>query len=290
MDTEFATDYLCQRFLKVLDPQAKGAIVEVGLGSLNYSFQWAAPLGYRCLAVEPLPTEGLILATSSRGVELIQAAMGATSGEVPIYHGELNGHKLPDISSLNPRWWGVSERCTVVPVMTLPDLCISKKIERISLLKVDTEGSEADILSLLPMLPRETLPRLLVVEYGGGGTLGSAAGGWSPEFFQGTQRLLDTAKELAYDSCIVLEKERMLPIFRRGPKAIDVSHLFKPNFQVGNLILIKDAQDAMQITKLIRSSALRLIQSECGTQIGNKSYYMRHMLKRLKCRLGLASR
>lgn len=167
MDIEFATDHLCNRFLASLNSVEAEIVLEIGLGSLNFSFQWAAPLGFRCVAVEPLPTESLLVATNQNGIELVMGAMGAQSWEVPIYHGVLHDHDFPDISSLNPRWWGVSERSSIVPCLTLPELCIYRSIDRIALLKVDTEGSEYHIISFLPELQDSIKPRVIAVEYGG---------------------------------------------------------------------------------------------------------------------------
>ena len=69
MDIEFATDLLCNRFLTILNSVETEAVLEIGLGSLNFSFQWAAPLGFRCLAVEPLPTESLLVASNQNRIE-----------------------------------------------------------------------------------------------------------------------------------------------------------------------------------------------------------------------------
>jgi FkbM family methyltransferase len=286
MDIEFATDHLCRGFLSSLDPSANGVVLEIGLGSGNFGFEWAAPLGYRCLAVEPLPTEALLISTRQHGVELVRAAMGAQSGEVPIYHGELHGRDLPDISSLNPRWWGVGDRQTIVPCLTLPELCSTSKLDRIALLKIDTEGAESEILSLAPALPSTTLPRIIVVEYGGGGdTRSSQKGGWTPEFFEGTRRLLEIARELGYSSTIVLELSQVLPKLRQGSEAFDADVLFDPNFEVGNLILIQNTQDAAQISTLIRSSNVKFVQSEFQRRLRQKASYLGNLYSRIKRRL-----
>jgi FkbM family methyltransferase len=287
MNIEFATDLLCQRFLQFFDPEAAGAVVEVGLGSGNFSFEWATPLGHRCLAVEPLPTEALLTAATEHRVELIQAAMGAASGQVPIYHGELHGHALPDISSLNPRWWGVSNRYTIVPVVTLPDLCASKGVERISLLKVDTEGSESEILRLLSILSTKSLPRLIVLEYGGGGTLRSGEGGWSPEFLGGTKLILETLKKLNYCSCIILERQCLLPIYKTGQHALKIRGMFDPDFQVGNLILIHQNEDELAIAQLLGSARFRLLLSSFEQRVRKNVLILKDWLARAKRKIGL---
>ena len=205
---------------------ASEVVLEIGLGSLNFSFMWAAPLGYRCIAVESLPVQALINASKRHGVELVRAAMGNRSGEVPIFHGELHGRDLVDVSSLNPRWWGVGDRKTIVPCLTLPDLCLSKSIDSIALLKVDTEASENNILSMLADFSFVKLPRLIAVEYGGGGEAkGSMRGGWAHEFIEGTSQLLRTLEELGYSCSIVLEANRIFPILRRGTSAFDCNSL-----------------------------------------------------------------
>ncbi len=258
MDIEFATDYLCQGFLGKLDPTASGVVVEIGLGSLNYSFQWAAPLGHRCIAVEPLPTDSLIAATKAHDVELIPAAMGELCCEVPIYHGYLHGHPLPDISSLNPRWWGVSDSFTMVPCLTISHLCFSKAISSMALLKVDTEGSESQILGCLPELPLSLLPEIIVFEYGGGGRLRDGTGGWSIEFKSGLVQLLAVLKKCQYQAAVVVESQRRWPRWFLGPDAFDFEQLFGEDFRVGNLILVRDASKVSSLRRVTRLSLPRL--------------------------------
>jgi hypothetical protein len=85
MDIELATDYVAKRLAS--GRAGRGNFLEIGLGSLNYSFEWAQPLGYQCYAVEPLPTDGLKAKTSEFGVDLTEAAIAATTGQMPIYVG-----------------------------------------------------------------------------------------------------------------------------------------------------------------------------------------------------------
>jgi len=255
MNFEFATDYLCSKFLGRLRPSTSGVVLEIGLGSLNYSFMWAAPLGFRCVAVEPLPVEALINSSNEHGVELVRAAMSDISGDIPIFHGELYGHDLVDISSLNPRWWGVGDRKTIVQCLTLPELCSTRSIDLIALMKIDTEGSENNILSMLRDFSFTSLPRIITVEYGGGGEASSCMrGGWAPEFFEGTRQLLNTLEELGYNCSIVLEENRILPKLRKSATAFDAEKIFESDFVVGNLLFIRDAKDAVMFDNLIRSS------------------------------------
>jgi FkbM family methyltransferase len=286
MDVEFATDYLCRRFLHGLSPVSTGVVLEIGLGSSSFSFLWASPLGYRCLAVEPLPTENLLHASKVHNVELLQAAVGAQSGDVPIYHGIVNGYDLPDISSLNPRWWGVSDRTTIVPSLTLPEICTLKSIGTIAFLKIDTEGSESDILSLLPDLSHHLKPLLISVEYGGGGSsLASKKGGWASEFFDGTRRLLEITEREGYAASIVLESNRLLPSLRRGSSAFDIKQLFEPDFLVGNLLIIRNPSDATNFSTLIRSSILAFFYSHFKCQLRDKTNDATFLLSRIKQKL-----
>ena len=85
MNFEFALDFLCSEFLKRVKSSASEVVLEIGLGSLNFSFVWAAPLGYRCIAVEPLPVQALINESKEHGVELVRAAMGNRSGMFPSF-------------------------------------------------------------------------------------------------------------------------------------------------------------------------------------------------------------
>ena len=216
-------------------------------------------------------SEALLVATNQHRVELVVAAMGAKSGEVPIHHGVIHDHDLPDVSSLNPRWWGVSERSSIVPCLTLPELCISKCIEKIALLKVDTEGSECDIISLLSELQESAKPRVITIEYGGGcKPRSSQMGGWSPEFFSGICQLLETTKKEGYSGTIVLESNRIIPKLRAGSKAFDAEALFDPDFLVGNIIIVRDLEDVKNFSALIDSSIHRFIDSGYQVWLKNK--------------------
>jgi FkbM family methyltransferase len=286
MDIEFATDLLCNRFLTILNSAETEVVLEIGLGSLNFSFEWAAPLGFRCLAVEPLPTESLLVASNQNKIELVVAAIGAQSGEVPIYHGVLHDHDLPDISSLNPRWWGVSERSSNVPCLTLPELCRSRSIERIALLKVDTEGTEYDVISLLPELQDSTKPRVITVEYGGGGnTRSSQMGGWAPEFLTGIRQLLEITKMEGYSATIVFEANRLLPKLRIGPQAFNVDELFDADFLVGNLMIVRDLADAEIFPRLISSSIYKLIYSKCQGLLKKQLNHQKYLYIRIKSKI-----
>lgn len=82
MDVEFVTDYLCRRFLNGLSSLSAGVVLEIVLGSSSFGFRWASPLGYRCLAVDPLPTKNLLNASKALNVELLRAAVGVQSGRI----------------------------------------------------------------------------------------------------------------------------------------------------------------------------------------------------------------
>lgn len=208
MNVEFCTDHLAERSLRRLDRLRQGAVIEIGLGRIDFSFTWARRAGFRCIAVEPLPTPELIEQARRTGTMLVAAAVSSCSGEVPLYIGTKDGHEIPDISSLNSRWWGAGGASRMVRSMTLAELARECSVSFISFLKVDTEGTEYPIISGLDQLDRGQLPQLVAFEYGGGGCRADKRGGWADEFFDNTTRSLEHLRSLGYQGGFLIESTR----------------------------------------------------------------------------------
>lgn len=180
----------------------------------------------------------------------------------------------------------MSDQKPIVPCLILPEICSLILIGRIASLKVDTEGSEADTIGLLPDLPQYVKPTFISVELGGGGhSLASKKGGWSSEFFEGTKRLLEIAEREGYSATIVLEMNSFLPSLRLGSAVFDISQLFQSDFLVRNLLIIRDPSDATIFSKLIRSSlhafAYSYFQCHLRGTINNATFLLLRIKQKL---------
>lgn len=226
----------------------RGDFVEVGLGSLNYSFEWAAPMGYRCFAVEPLPSELLTKKCGEHRVDLTTAAIAAETGQMPIFLGTVDGMALPDVSSLDADWWGGSKQSRLVQTYTLPDFLALKKITAISVLKVDTEGSEFAVLNGLRTTPQSAWPDYIFFEYGGGGVRSAKTGGWADKFWAGTLNCAKLLSELGYASALLLETELEEPALVQRPTAASIEARLPAQATVGNMLFSRQpiSEEAMR--------------------------------------------
>lgn len=240
MDADRATNLLLETLLDGLHPAVTGAVVEVGLGSSNYSFRWAAPNGFRCVAVEPLPVEALVSACEAHGVTLVRAAVDRSSGLTRIYHGELNGHGIPDTSSLRADWWAAGTAYSEVKSLSLADVFRACQVTQVACLKVDVEGAEWNVLSGLVDIPESGRPQVIAFEYGGGGRRDLKTGGWSEDVWQLTIASLGLLKELGYSWGILCERVLHGPLsFSLSDVIADPSSVFPEAAEVGNLIVCR---------------------------------------------------
>jgi FkbM family methyltransferase len=239
MDVEFRTDYFAEQALRRLDPARRGAVIEIGLGRIDFSFTWARRLGFRCIAIEPLPTSGLIEQARRTGTMLVKAAVSDSSGEMPLYLGTLDGHDVPDLSSLNPRWWGAGRETRMVRSMTLAELVRECSVGLISFLKLDTEGTESSIIGSLDQLERDQLPQLLAFEYGGGGCRAQKCGGWSGEFLDNTVRSLDHLRTLGYQGGILVESGQLSATRVDFAQLNSGANIFADDAAMGNFLALR---------------------------------------------------
>jgi FkbM family methyltransferase len=142
------------------DLAAKSKVVfDVGAHIGYYSILAAlANSDSRIYAFEPLPKavrrfRKNLNENKIDNVELIQCAAGASAGEAPFYCLPDTSRGIPSSSGLStfffeqPGWLkiGVSPRITA-HVIRLDDFVKARRIERVDLVKIDTESTEADVL------------------------------------------------------------------------------------------------------------------------------------------------
>ncbi|WP_368012165.1 FkbM family methyltransferase [Laspinema palackyanum] len=260
MKFEACSRELMTTFATILDPERQGTAIEIGVGTQDYYFVDFVKAGFPTLAVEPAPAEELRVTCQRLNVPLEQAAIAEKNGEVTLYLGEYQGQINVNLNSLNPDWWGVanpqqsdspSQNRTPaslnVPAFTLKTLLQNRGIERLSILKVDTEGSEFGIINGLREIPVQTLPSLVQFEYGGGGDRESQEGGWNPKYFQSTLDCLEVLKALGYEWLLLIDRELPRPYSFAFQEITNFADIFHPLSHVGNAIACKTHHLSSQI-------------------------------------------
>jgi FkbM family methyltransferase len=136
----------------------------IGLYSLLASC--ANPRG-RVIAFEPLPRvfarlQGNVEANQRDNIQCLPMAVGQNEGIQDFYFAPIDA--LPSSSGLNPRFFdnsGVPFRSQPVPVVSLDAFCLSSRIERVDLVKIDTESTEAAVLEGMAHQLAESQPHIL---------------------------------------------------------------------------------------------------------------------------------
>lgn len=280
MDIEILTDLLTKKILLQTDVECNGGFVEIGLGNINFSFIWAQKLGFACYAVEPLPSAHLKEQARKHKVELTEAAIAEASGQVPIHIGSLDGMNVSDISSLHPDWWGGGSETKMVPSMSFKDYITQKEIQKISCLKVDTEGSELSVIASLPSIQNQQLPQLIVFEYGGGGTRLRQEGGWKPKFFQNTLACLRTLKSLKYTSVVVVEQNSDQVRAFELAAVDDLERIFPIDAEVGNVICTRNNLAAADLRQYLASIHFKVLAVLVGKHIQGTVRTIRYYMVR----------
>lgn len=129
---------------------------------------WAAPLAARVVAVEPDPVARDCLTFNVDGYENIEIVAGAvgpvTERAAFVPHTEGFGSSMSRLLGagvpVSNTWdTGAAHQ---VDVWTLPDLFEQYRLENVSLVKMDIEGSEADVLeTAAPFLAGLAIPLLV---------------------------------------------------------------------------------------------------------------------------------
>jgi len=244
---EKCSSRLIMEFAKILDPDRKGVAIDIGVGSGKDYFVELANNGFQTFAVEPLPPDDLLPACREHGVTLETAAISDEDGYVTMYLGQYHGKRSMEMSSLNPDWWASSSDTQEVPSLKLDSFLTKWAIKKISVLKMDTEGSEFTITNQFRSISRDRLPSLVQFEYGGGAPRYSQLGGWSAKYFQNTCAGLEVLRSLGYEWLLLVDGE--LPTVKTFwlSDINDFAEVFHPMSGVGNAIVCKDGRLRHQV-------------------------------------------
>jgi|WetSurMetagenome_2_1015567.scaffolds.fasta_scaffold18763_4 FkbM family methyltransferase len=218
-----------------LDPQRKGAIIEVGLGTFGWAFIGMAAANFACYAIEPTPDKTLEDMCMMNHTELCVMAMSDVDGEVQFYLGAER-----DLGSMQPDWWGRDKKARPisVPCTRYSTFITTRNLSRVTLLKMDVEGSEAEIIGDLKTVPAENLPKIVMFEYGGCARQ-QKEGGWTEHYLNRTLNCLRWLRDLGYNHAYLVETKKPPREFELK-RAELTADLFDADAVYGNIIAIKE--------------------------------------------------
>ena len=205
MRVEACCQALLEHLLPNLDPQQQGLCVDVGVGTFAFYCELFARLGYATVAVEPSPTDKLRAVCQQYPIQLIEQCLSDRVGTQTLHMGQFANLANSNFSSLAADWFGASGTTREVPTLDLATLLEQVAATRITAFKVDIEGWEPVVIQQFAELPPALLPKVVMFEYGGGGSRALGAKGWSPRFFEGTMTCLKTLQQLGYDFSVMVD-------------------------------------------------------------------------------------
>jgi len=227
---------LIRSFSDEIDKDRAGTAIEIGVGTDNFYSLIYKEMGFDTIAIDPVAYGPFLKLAGEHGIIFDECCIYSTNGELTLYTSEHS-----DLNSLHNNWWGITgKKSKTVKAQDLQTFIKKHSIQKISFLKVDTEGSEYDILQQFRDLKPALLPAVLEFEYGGGGLKKEGSGGWQPAFFKKTLDTLELLKSLNYQDAILLDSVALEPVFFSFERDTDFENLFKPDFEYGNLIAFKE--------------------------------------------------
>jgi len=171
-----AWDFWAQYDEGAWEPQTHDAINEyvtpgstyVDIGAwIGPTVLWAAPLAGRIIAVEPDPIAVELLIKNPAPHENVEIIVGAVADHTGVAelapHGEGFGSSMSRLAAgvNQSNVWDMNAK-VVVSCWTLPDLFDVCNLEGVSLVKMDIEGGERDVLpEVAPFLAEQGIPFLV---------------------------------------------------------------------------------------------------------------------------------
>jgi len=243
-----------------VDPKHEGACYDIGVGTFAFYCEVFARLGFKTIAVEPLPVRALRNICKTHGITLLEECLSDKNGVQTLYIGSYDHARNLNLSSLVPDWWGASTEEKTVRTVRLDTLISNTHPQKITCMKLDIEGMEPKVMEQLPDIPPELLPGVIMFEYGGGGIHASGEGGWSDKFIRPTVLSLEILKQLGYGLTIIIDganetKENIFDLQEQLP----ADNLFDARAVYGNIISIRgdrliSKNDIINICSLYRDN------------------------------------
>lgn len=239
-DVERLTWIWLSRLLSEVDPDKTGWAIDAGLGRSEFYCEWTQNMGYKSIGIEPVPTDEAARACASSNVPLISAALGDKDGEAMLFNAPER-----DLRSLDGELWGGMHEMDLVPVVTLASLLEEYHIDKVTLLKMDIEGTEPEVINTLPDLDEKLQPSLICFEFGGAGPLWGKSGPWQSDHHQILLYAIRILNSIGYNWGVVIGSGDGL--FAREFSGIP---RFSDTDNWGNIIMAKDKPSGELIEEL----------------------------------------
>ena len=242
----------CQRILSyalpLVDEKREGICIDVGVGTFAFYCEMFSMLGFKTIAVEPLPVEGVRVLCQYDGITLIEACLSDVTGTRTIHLGNVAAGLDSNYASLESDWFGVSTETREIQSLTLSKLLLNLNAPKVTCLKLDIEGTESTVITKFCELPKAWLPSIVMFEYGGGDSRDKGQYGWSPKYLNATMECIRALKECGYNFSIMIDNMigTEARIFELQSCNLEPDAIFYPNCGYGNIIAFRDfsiAQD-----------------------------------------------
>jgi len=238
MRVEACCQDLLGQLLPLVDPKREGICIDVGVGTFAFYCERFSLLGFKTVAVEPLPVKKLQKLCQRYNIDLIKGCLSDINGDQTLYMGKFIGLFNHNFNSLSADWFGSSKKIKQVKSVTLSNLLSSINAEKVTCLKLDIEGWESKIIKQFYELSPFLLPRVIMFEYGGGTSKENGKRGWSPTFINATLECLSVLKQCGYGLSVMVDyaystKET---IFDLQSSTLDINEIIPTHSIYGNII------------------------------------------------------
>jgi FkbM family methyltransferase len=242
MDVERSVLSIIPYLLEKYDKEKMGVAIDVGVGTFNLYCEKFSKENLKTFAIEPLPSQRLLDISEQFGITLVKACLYDVDGFINFYTGIFKDKPQINVSSIEEDWWGVTDKSERLKVKSikLSTLLSQFNIKSITYLKLDTEGSEYEIIKQLIGFKSESLPKILEFEYGGGGKKHEKKGGWNSKFYGKTLMSLEILRNLNYRYGLIFEKESDSIVEFELDQNFNPDLLFKFYFVYGNILLFRE--------------------------------------------------
>jgi len=239
MHVEECCQALLAEILPAIDSSRSGLAIDIGVGNFALYCLLFDQLRFKAVAIEPLPSESLRKLCKYRNIKLLENCVSDQDGIVDLYIG-----KDTNLNSIRSDWWGCTGEKKQINSVTFLGLIDSINASEISCVKIDVEGIEYSIIKQFSGLKTPLLPKVLMFEYGGGGTKENQEGGWSKETFTNTLDSLNLLKSLGYNQTIFIEyspgsQEKIVSL--NSIDSNDLTYIFADESVYGNIITLRDS-------------------------------------------------
>lgn len=189
---EQSTWTLLRNLMVSEDPARQGWCIDAGVGGFDFYFEWFHAFGYPTLAVEPFPLPSVTTSCEARHIPLETAALTNKTGVVTLYRSA-----VLELNTITPQQWGLLESPKEeVTAVSLPHLMNKYSMKAITVLKLDIEGAEWQVIQQLPRLSAS--PRAISFEFGGGEEKRFGAFGWTNQAIINTLRCINMLARHGY--------------------------------------------------------------------------------------------